>query len=258
MDGRGTSSEMASASSGKPAPIGASRDGASRDGASNDGVADRASADPAGEPASDAASAGPRRTLRGRATRTMVDEEGAGAASSSGETSSEGATRVAASRSPSGASPEVTTAAATATRKPAPGEPGSGEAPPEFGDDAFERTFGGPAERPRRPDIYIPPPPGEPALPQTLSQAQVLQVVVANKAKVQRCVDEHRAQSQETGRLVMRFSIATSGKVQEVEPVSPSHLRDSDLARCLEAQIGDWSFPRHQQVGEPVVMPFAF
>ncbi len=171
--------------------------------------------------------------------------------------------------------------------KPAPATPAPGEvefeeekpAPPRdpaedpdqveaAARDGFEEAFGveepeeekAPAPEEKKPSVYVPPPAGAAGspLPDKLGQGQILEVVLSHKGAVQGCVQAHRPPPSESSKLVMRWTITPEGKVREVSAVSPDALVDSELSRCLGKLISAWSFPKHGQQMDPVVLPFAY
>jgi hypothetical protein len=58
-------------------------------------------------------------------------------------------------------------------------------------------------------------------------------------------------------RVVVRWSILPSGEVSEVVTETAS-LRGTSFARCIEAKVRAWDFPKHQEQGGPVRFPFVF
>ncbi len=101
--------------------------------------------------------------------------------------------------------------------------------------------------------VFVPPAPGQP--PVSLAQSDVFEVVLANKGDITACAS---AQPQnEAGRVVVRWSIRPSGKVDDVVMETAS-LKGTPLAGCIEEKIRAWTFPKHQEQGAPVRFPFVF
>ncbi len=101
--------------------------------------------------------------------------------------------------------------------------------------------------------VFVPPAPGQP--PVSLAQSDVFEVVLANKGDITACggVQGHK----EAGRVVVRWSILPSGKVDDVV-METSSVKGTPLAGCIEEKIRAWTFPKHQEQGAPVRFPFVF
>jgi predicted Zn finger-like uncharacterized protein len=139
------------------------------------------------------------------------------------------------------------------------------------GGDAFDEAFGAPsggsskkeeskAEPKKKADVYVPPAPGSATadLKPTLEQGDILEVVLANKTALAKCATDQRAKDPGTsGKLVMKWSIQTSGKVGAVNVVS-EEFKGTYMASCVGGLIKSWTFPRHKTAGEPVTFPFKF
>ncbi|MFY2561585.1 GYF domain-containing protein [Corallococcus terminator] len=128
-------------------------------------------------------------------------------------------------------------------------------------DEDFARELAGPAPgsgaRDEAKSVYIPPvaPIQNPRV--SLAQSDVFEVVLANKGEVTACADV-KPRPVDTGtRVVVRWSILPSGEVSEVVTETGS-LRGTSFARCIEAKVGAWIFPKHQEQGGPVRFPFVF
>jgi hypothetical protein len=126
-------------------------------------------------------------------------------------------------------------------------------------DEDFERELAEPPAKVRAAraagerTVFVPPAPGQP--PASLAQSDVFEVVLANKGDISACA---AAQPQkEAGRVVVRWSILPSGKVDDVVMETAS-LRGTPLAGCIEEKIRAWTFPKHQEQGAPVRFPFVF
>jgi hypothetical protein len=141
---------------------------------------------------------------------------------------------------------------------PAPADPAS---TPEVADD-FDQAFGSAPEAKAHPaksakTVYVPPAPGKSPKAQ-LSQGDVMQVVVANKDQVVKCLDAARvAQPDLSGKLLMRWSVTTSGETDSVEALD-GELSSSELAHCVTRAIEGWKFPQHSAEQAPITFPFVF
>ncbi len=135
-------------------------------------------------------------------------------------------------------------------------------------DEEFDKMFGGKkkaaapaaAEEPKKKkEVYVPPAPGGGAdLPETLGQAEIMQVVVSNKAAIVRCVSEQKAKDPDaSGTLVMRFTVQPSGRTSNVSAVT-EEFKATHMAACIGGQIKSWSFPKHKTQGDPINFPFKF
>jgi predicted Zn finger-like uncharacterized protein len=159
---------------------------------------------------------------------------------------------------PAAARPERTEVAAA---EPAP-------RPAARSDDPFEDIFGSPkapaaapkkAEAQQKPAVYVPPAPGAGSdIPESLGQSDIMQVVLSNKPSIVKCVQQQKASDPgASGKLVMRWTVQTSGRVSGISVQSPE-FKDSQMASCITALIKTWTFPRHRQQGEPINFPFTF
>jgi tetratricopeptide (TPR) repeat protein len=92
----------------------------------------------------------------------------------------------------------------------------------------------------------------------TLEQSDVMEVVLANKAAVANCAAEQHAKDPfVSGKLVMKWTIGTSGKTTAVTVVPPE-FKNTPMAACVSRLIREWTFPPHLTQGEPVSFPFKF
>lgn len=118
-----------------------------------------------------------------------------------------------------------------------------------------------PAEEPKKKkEVYIPAAPGSAGsdAKDELGQGDILEVVSANKSALGKCAEEQRKREPgTTGRLVMKWTIQTSGKVSNVGVVS-EEFKGTYMAGCVSGVIKSMSFPRHKKQGEPVQFPFKF
>lgn len=136
------------------------------------------------------------------------------------------------------------------------------------GDD-FDQAFGSDGHRDgdfrkhdekggKKANVYIPPPPGAGSVKESLSQSDVFEVVVNNKAALAACVEAQGVRDPGMhGKLVMRWTIDPSGRVTRVEVLS-KEFATAQVARCISNLIKTWVFPRHLTQGEPVTFPFKF
>lgn len=160
--------------------------------------------------------------------------------------------------------------------KPAKEDKPSKVESPKGGDDEFAAAFGGgdskkketkteskPAEEssgsPKKSSVYIPPAPGQGGnIPETLGQSDIMEVVKGNIGPIKKCVDEQKAKEPGTsGKLVMKWTVLTSGKTAKVEVVS-EEFKSTYLAGCVGGLIKGWTFPKHKTQGDPIVFPFKF
>jgi predicted Zn finger-like uncharacterized protein len=130
------------------------------------------------------------------------------------------------------------------------------------GDDDFDELFGTkskpePKQPEARPTAYVPPEPGG-AMPERLQTSDVMAVVLANKPAIIKCVNEQKKKDPAlSGKLVMRWSIQTSGKTTAVS-CRTDEFKSTYMASCITGLIKSWSFPRHKKQGEPIDFPFTF
>jgi len=161
--------------------------------------------------------------------------------------------KAAAEKPPASDDAEVIEAAA-----PAPADPAS---TPEVADD-FDQAFGAAPESKPHPaksakSVYVPPAPGKSPKAQ-LGQSDIMQVVVANKDQVVKCLDAARvAQPNLSGKLLMRWTVTTSGETDGVEALD-GELSGSELAHCVTRAIEGWKFPQHTAEQAPITFPFVF
>jgi Ca-activated chloride channel homolog len=130
----------------------------------------------------------------------------------------------------------------------------------------FDQAFGSakakldPAPPPKKMPGYIPPAPGGAysEVKDSLGQSDIMEVVLANKVALGKCVELHRKLDPTTsGKLLMKWTILTSGRTANISVASPE-FRDTPIARCLAGLIRDWQFPRHKTQGAPTTFPFKF
>jgi hypothetical protein len=97
---------------------------------------------------------------------------------------------------------------------------------------------------------YIPPAPGGGDVKETLTDQDVMQVVLKNKASLAGCKE-----GGVSGRLVMQWTVLTSGKTTGVTVVS-EEFKGTSVAKCLTGVIRGWTFPKHRTQREPIKFPF--
>lgn len=172
------------------------------------------------------------------------------------------------------ANPVRTEKAPRPEREPAPApEPKEQPKKAAAGDsDDFESAFGGGSSKsaPKkekkeeaptasRKGGYIPDAPGSGGdVKDALGTSDILEVVSANKPALAKCAEEQRKRDPSTsGKLVMRWTIQTTGKVSRVDVVS-EEFKGTYMAGCVGGLIKAMVFPRHKTQGEPVTFPFKF
>lgn len=107
-------------------------------------------------------------------------------------------------------------------------------------------------------DVYIPPAPGATNVKDALGSSDIMEVVLANKSALAKCAETQRQKDPGTsGKLVMRWTIQTSGRTSNVGVVS-DEFKGTYMASCVGGLIKSWQFPKHKQQGEPVTFPFKF
>ncbi|NMO16284.1 AgmX/PglI C-terminal domain-containing protein [Pyxidicoccus fallax] len=124
-------------------------------------------------------------------------------------------------------------------------------------DPAYDRELSNPPKGATKKErtVYVPSDPATP--PAELPQSAIFEVVLANKGDVTACAREQQAAPKEGGRVVVRWTILPTGKVSEVVTETAS-IKGTPLARCIEAKVSAWTFPKHQEQGAPVRFPFVF
>jgi predicted Zn finger-like uncharacterized protein len=112
----------------------------------------------------------------------------------------------------------------------------------------------------KKPTVYVPPPPGGAGggdLKDEPQEGDIMEVVSASKGALGRCADEQRKREPgTTGRLVMKWSIQTSGRVSNVGVVG-DEFKATYMASCLSGLIKSMTFPRSKK-GKEVQFPFRF
>jgi len=117
---------------------------------------------------------------------------------------------------------------------------------------AFSGVAAEPRDPPPGPDTY------DPRYKVTLSQSDIMEVVLSHKEALGKCVAaQWKAHPDERGKLLMRWRVKLSGEAYGVEVASPEHA-DTLVAQCVTGLIQGWRFPKHQQQSEPITFPFKF
>ncbi|QRO00989.1 adventurous gliding motility protein GltJ [Archangium violaceum] len=171
-----------------------------------------------------------------------------------------GTARPASSRPASNDDDEETITASRGSTASKPAARPSGDA-----DDEFDELFG--TKKPGKtesasgrnaPTAYIPPEPGGGATLEKLGQSDIMQVVLANKPAIVKCVNEQKKKDPGlSGKLVMRWIIQTNGKTKNVS-CQTSEFRSTYMATCISGLIKGWTFPKHKVQGDSIDFPFTF
>lgn len=159
----------------------------------------------------------------------------------------------------------VATAPASEEDEEAEAAPKNANGYEEF-DEEYARELGftdkpapAPANTRKLQSVYVPPAPGE-DMPERLTSADIMRVVVSNKASVAGCIQEHRARTEPgaKGKFVARWSVLPDGST-EGATVESAEFRGTPLAQCIEGLVSGWKFPRHRVAQqEPIRFPFTF
>ncbi|ADO73412.1 adventurous gliding motility protein GltJ [Stigmatella aurantiaca] len=136
--------------------------------------------------------------------------------------------------------------------------------PEPASDDDFDELFGSKKTETKKsqestPSTYIPPAPGSGGnVREQLAQSDVMEVVLANRPAIVKCVSEQKKREPgSSGKLVMRWVIQTSGRTTGVA-VRTEEFRKTYLATCISGLIKGWTFPKHRKQGDPIDFPFTF
>ena len=147
----------------------------------------------------------------------------------------------------------------------------------EAEEDDFDKAFGGDSSKsaskketkpaaseegvqkdPTRKTGYIPPPPGQANIPDSLTQSDIVGAVLEHKSALASCTQEHKKKDPAAkGTIVMQFQIQTSGKASNVS-VATDEMKGTPLGTCLGGVIKGMTFPKHKKQGEPTKFPFKF
>ena len=142
-------------------------------------------------------------------------------------------------------------------------------APKDEGGDDFDKAFGGSssktapkeektADTTKKQPGYIPPAPGTGGdVKDSLGTADIIEIVSAKKSDLAACTAKKEAGT--SGKIVMEWTIATSGKVTKVGVGAGSEdYKGTPMATCFATVIKGMVFPKHKQQGDPVKFPFKF
>ncbi|HSP81558.1 MAG TPA: AgmX/PglI C-terminal domain-containing protein, partial [Myxococcaceae bacterium] len=134
-------------------------------------------------------------------------------------------------------------------------------------DKAFERELGfaDTSPRPKRRanedrTVWVPPSIGQKSLPDSLSQSDIMAVVVAHKEAIASCIRRYSPPTPASGkgRFVVRWRVHPGGNLSDVA-VETDSLKATPFARCIEGEIRSWTFPEHRvQRREPIRFPFTY
>ncbi len=156
-----------------------------------------------------------------------------------------------------------------AAEAPAPREPAEAPEPAKKSkvDDEFDSIFGAPkakkeeaaedapAPKKGRKSVYVPPDVGQPTK-ESLSQGDIMTVVLSNRPAIAACVKEYQAKNPgEHGTVVMSWTIKGDGHTTGVKCTSDD-FKGSVLDKCLTSAIRAWVFPPFS--GSPQTVPFPF
>ena len=170
-------------------------------------------------------------------------------------------------------SPEFASASGNAPAAPAPSRPAASSGDDFLGgtgDSSIDKEFareldgsgdgaGGAHKGGSHHSVYIPPPPGQESLPDSLSQSDVMEVIVQHKGSFAKCVqDQKRRDPGASGTLVMHWRIKPDGHPADVRP-NAGDFQGSPLASCLKSQIGKLRFGGYRGAAMPPIdFPFSF
>ena len=132
-----------------------------------------------------------------------------------------------------------------------------GERPPTDREmeEQFEAEYAAKERAPAR-TVFIPPP--LPSLPEKVSEAEILRVVLAHKPEILACVrQDAEAAPGEKRTLAMRWMIEPDGRTSGVA-VATAGLEGSVVGGCLAGEISTWRFPRHRSPQPPIRFPFTY
>ena len=159
---------------------------------------------------------------------------------------------------PSAPGPSVPTAA----NPPAPA-PSGGNGDDFLGGTAVDKAFEG--ELDSNPDaktspskhheVYIPPPPGQGDLPQSLSQSEVMEVIVEHKGNFAKCKTDHAGGG---GTVVVHWRIKPDGHTTDVKR-NGGDLDNPPLAKCIQTAVSKLRFGQYKGPAmAPIDFPFSF
>jgi len=141
------------------------------------------------------------------------------------------------------------------------------------GGDDFDDLFGGDGKKKakeepkaaettptKKKEVYIPPAPGSAGgdLKDEITMGDVTETVVANRGALAKCAEEQRKREPNVnGKLVMRFTVLTSGKPSNVGLVT-DEFKGSYMAQCVAGVIKGMTFPRSKKQADAFQFPFKF
>jgi hypothetical protein len=97
-----------------------------------------------------------------------------------------------------------------------------------------------------------------PVVSDTVSQAEIMSVVLAHKPEVLGCVRGQRASDADIhGTLVMGWSVERDGTTRDVSAYTPE-FGGAPVVSCLVRSIRSWKFPAHTAAQPQVRFPFKF
>ncbi|HEX8700659.1 MAG TPA: AgmX/PglI C-terminal domain-containing protein, partial [Myxococcaceae bacterium] len=133
-------------------------------------------------------------------------------------------------------------------------------------DEAFARELGfTPGSKRKTPEptgvksVWIPPDPAS-QLPESLTPAQIQQVVVANQPAIVSCIQRFKdsVPGVSGGKFVVRWFVHPDGSTYG-QRVETKELRGTALGTCIERLVPTWKFPQHRvKQQEPIRFPFIF
>ncbi|MGV3624815.1 MAG: VIT domain-containing protein [Archangium sp.] len=93
---------------------------------------------------------------------------------------------------------------------------------------------------------------------ETLQPSDIMEVVLAHKDDLSKCVTEHKKAMPDTsGKLILKWNVLVNGSVTNVELVTTEFV-NTPIASCISGLVATWKFPKHLKQSDPVVFPFRF
>jgi hypothetical protein len=109
--------------------------------------------------------------------------------------------------------------------------------------------------------VPTPPPPPSPAVagePEQPTGSDVASVIRSNLGAVKACyLRMTREGRMLSGRAILSFTVESNGSAGNVRVDAPA-FADTELPRCMTAEVQRWSFPRSKRGGLAVSYPFVF
>jgi serine/threonine-protein kinase len=91
-----------------------------------------------------------------------------------------------------------------------------------------------------------------------VSQDEIMALVVANKATIQKCVQDQRTRDPRAwGKIEMGWTLQPTGRATDIRCETPE-FRDSHLAACLALWLRSTPFPKHSGPPQRVRFPLSF